>query len=288
MIKKNIMIYATYISLLGLSLTACSAKQYPIENETNNQNSKNYYVDAPPTKLAQVYPIKFQDSQKQVVTRELNPDWRPKLYTVKKGDTLYSISLEHGFDYKDVADWNNLSNRSQIKIGQLLKLSPPPINTKKPSKNSNTQTAKTQDDDQDFDKNFQFDPNQVTTIQDEITWTLPTLGKIVATFNEAKGLKGVDIVGQSGQPIFAVSSGKVVYSGTGLRGYGKLIIIKHSKIYLSAYAHNSKILVREGQIVHRGDKIAEMGSTDSEIVKLHFEIRKYGKPIDPISFLPKI
>ena len=114
---------------------------------------------------------------------------------------------------------------------------------------------------------------------------MPTLGKVIAEFSESDNRKGVDISGTKGQNIVASAAGKVVYSGNGLRGYGKLIIIKHNNTYLSAYAHNDQVIVKEGQSVSKGQKIAEMGNTDSEQVILHFEIRKLGKPVDPYKYL---
>ncbi|MEO5764200.1 MAG: peptidoglycan DD-metalloendopeptidase family protein [Casimicrobiaceae bacterium] len=122
--------------------------------------------------------------------------------------------------------------------------------------------------------------------EDRIDWAWPVKGKVVGGFSESANLKGIDIAGTAGQPVQASASGRVVYAGSGLRGYGKLIIIKHNKTYLSAYAHNRDILVKEGDEVKRGQKIAEMGSTDSEQVKLHFEIRRMGKPMDPARYLP--
>jgi lipoprotein NlpD len=121
---------------------------------------------------------------------------------------------------------------------------------------------------------------------DKIDWLWPTSGKLVTGFSDTANLKGIDIAGKAGQPIFASAAGKVVYAGTGLRGYGKLVIVKHNNTYLSAYAHNKDLLVKEGQQVTRGQKIAEMGNTDSDEVKLHFEIRKLGKPVDPLKYLP--
>lgn len=121
---------------------------------------------------------------------------------------------------------------------------------------------------------------------DEPVWSWPSSGKVVAPFNDATN-KGLDIAGKAGDAVLAAAEGKVVYAGSGLRGYGELVIVKHNATYLSAYAHNRKILVREGQSVTRGQKIAEMGNSDSDTVKLHFEIRKLGKPTDPMQFLPR-
>jgi lipoprotein NlpD len=119
-----------------------------------------------------------------------------------------------------------------------------------------------------------------------IDWAWPAAGKVISGFSETANLKGIDIAGKSGQPVLASGPGKVVYAGNGLRGYGKLIIIKHNNTFLSAYAHNREILVKEGQQVTRGQKIAEMGDSDADQVKLHFEIRRLGKPVDPAKFLP--
>jgi lipoprotein NlpD len=131
-------------------------------------------------------------------------------------------------------------------------------------------------------------PATVANEEDGIEWVWPAKGRIVTGFSDTANLKGIDIAGTAGQPIVASAPGKVVYAGSGLRGYGKLVIIKHNNTYLSAYAHNRDILVKEGQQVGRGQKIAEMGDTDSEQgqVKLHFEIRRLGKPMDPTRYLP--
>ena len=118
-------------------------------------------------------------------------------------------------------------------------------------------------------------------------WLWPTQGRILGGFSEATGSKGLDIAGKAGQPIYAAAAGKVVYSGSGLRGYGNMVIIKHNASYLSAYAHNQKVLVKEGQSVTRGQKIALMGDSDADQVKLHFEIRLMGKPVDPLKYLPE-
>lgn len=120
---------------------------------------------------------------------------------------------------------------------------------------------------------------------DALDWGMPTQGKLIGSFSEADNRKGIDIAGKLGQPILASAAGKVVYSGSGLRGYGKLLIIKHNKTYLSAYAHNDKLLVKEGEMVTRGQKIAEMGNSDSNQVELHFEVRRLGKPVDPANYL---
>jgi lipoprotein NlpD len=121
---------------------------------------------------------------------------------------------------------------------------------------------------------------------EDLDWMWPAKGKLVTGFSDTANLKGIDIAGTAGQPIVASAAGRVVYAGTGLRGYGKLVIIKHNAKFLTAYAHNREILVKEGQQVARGQKIAEMGNTDADQVKLHFEIRRQGKPMDPLRYLP--
>lgn len=120
---------------------------------------------------------------------------------------------------------------------------------------------------------------------DDLQWIWPASGKVVGQFVEGAS-KGLDILGKKGDPVQAASDGKVVYSGSGLRGYGQLLIVKHNNTFLTAYAHNSRILVKEGQTVSRGQKIAEMGDTEADQVKLHFEVRRQGKPVDPLKHLP--
>jgi lipoprotein NlpD len=127
-------------------------------------------------------------------------------------------------------------------------------------------------------------PTAGTTTASGLIWSWPTSGKLIGNFAQTKG---IDIAGKAGDPVVAAADGKVVYVGSGLRGYGQLVIIKHNTAFLSAYAHNQKILVKEGQEVKRGAKIAEMGNTDSDAVKLHFEIRRQGQPVDPLNFLSK-
>ncbi len=244
-----------------------------------------------------------------------------KFYVVQKGDTLYSIAFLNGVDYRDVAELNNLKDPSAIQIGQQLRLNVPvaePVvkaetrtapavvmppqpggikNQPKVGRLAYSEQALARADRMQEDVPQQAipatKPQSVASAKSEgeeeaLEWGMPTSGKLIAGFSEADNRKGVDIVGQRGQNIVASASGKVVYSGSGLRGYGKLIIIKHNKTFLSAYAHNDRILVKEGQSVSKGQKIAEMGNSDADQVKLHFEIRKLGKPVDPAKYLPLV
>jgi len=247
-------------------------------------------------------------------------DWRPKSYTVQKGDTLYSIAFNYGFDYHDLAEMNGIKDPSVISIGQEIHLFPnssgsavpaTPITPKpiddlvkdqpKLVKYQYSDAAMAQIDkvqlqttpvtpivakaDNSSQAPSNDEPPEVSEVS-VLEWALPTQGKIIGRFSESDNRKGIDIAGNRGQPILASASGKVVYSGNGLRGYGKLIIIKHNNTFLSAYAHNDKLLVKEGQNVTLGQKIAEMGNTDASQVELHFEVRRFGKPVDPAKYLP--
>lgn len=276
-------------------------------------------------------------------------DWRPHTHQVQKGDTLYAIALEYGFDYRELAEWNGIGAPYVIRIGQQLRLTPtqpeggavvatplktvlapaenrlaveplplppssgmlktqpkagkipysveaenaakvavkpdaaapktpPPIEDK--PKTPDTRTVPAAPEDKKI-------AQAVSGDDEDPEWGWPAKGKVIATFSEGGSSKGVDIAGKAGQAVFAAAPGKVVYSGSGLRGYGKLVIIKHNKTYLSAYAHNSQILVKEGQGVLKGQRIAEMGDSDADQVKLHFEIRRLGKPVDPLKHLPE-
>jgi lipoprotein NlpD len=303
-------------------------------------------------------------------------DWRPDLYTVKRGDTLYSIGLEHGYDYKEIARANNIAPPYTIYVGQQLKLkpsSPAPapvaetessdvvitpldmgsvdssvIESSTTEASATTESAATTEQivpapaaapiisgpialrepysdlalntpvveakaapvaapapspttapapaqaTQEASPSPATEPAKTEAIKAPtatatsagITWSWPTNGKLLAGFNEGGSAKGIDIGGNTGQAILAAAPGKVIYSGSDLRGYGRLVIIKHNDEFLSVYAHNSKILVKEGQAITRGQKIAEMGNTDADRVKLHFEIRRQGKSVNPTDFLP--
>ena len=254
-------------------------------------------------------------------------------HTVKKGETLYSIALDNGQDYKDVAAWNNLDNPNRLRVGQQLRVTPPdngaPVAVAKPvifgapvevkqapatavaPASTNTETLKREPkggklaySDEALAKAQQGhaaekpaevkpEPRPVESATaekpvvagDDVDWMWPANGKLIAPFAESGG-KGVDITGKAGDPVLAAASGVVSYAGAGLRGYGNLVVLRHNATFLSVYAHNSRILVKEKQTVAKGQKIAEMGSTDAESPRLHFEIRRQGKPADPQKFLP--
>lgn len=234
-------------------------------------------------------------------------------YTVRRGDTLLRIALDHGQNYRDLVAWNNLADPDDIKVGQVLKVAQPertangvvtspvtmpgaekvpavpkktePSGAKKPYSEANL--AKEDNPKAEKVVTAGVTPGTTVTANDDekLSWMWPSDGKIIATFDEGKN-KGIDIAGKMGQQVMAAGSGKVMYAGSGIRGYGNLVIVKHSNSLLSAYAHNRTILVKEGQNVTKGQPIAEMGDSDADGVKLHFEIRQQGKPVDPAKFLP--
>ncbi|MCH8618839.1 peptidoglycan DD-metalloendopeptidase family protein [Undibacterium sp. TS12] len=247
-------------------------------------------------------------------------------YVVKRGDGLYRIALDHGQSYSDLVTWNDLKNPNDIKVGQVLRVAPPEgaattqttavtpssaavevkplpsnqvINKNSPRGDkraySETNLAELQKTDTVVAavaptvKNDVAAPIKATETapaeSDVVDWMWPADGKVLATFDDVKN-KGFDISGKMGQDVLAAGAGRVMYAGSGIRGYGNLVIIKHTSSLLSAYAHNKAILVKEGQAISRGQKIAEMGNSDSDIVKLHFEIRVQGKPVDPAKYLP--
>jgi lipoprotein NlpD len=215
---------------------------------------------------------------------------KPGYYTVQKGDTLTRIGLDHGQAWRDLARWNNLGNPDVIEVGQVLRVAPPgaaveangvvvrPISS--PASNTASTTAPAPAPAKAASAPVANSPG----LAEDIAFAWPANGQVVQGFDEAKN-KGIDIAGKAGDPVLAAADGQVVYAGAGLRGYGNLVILKHNNTYLTAYAHNQKLLVKEDQKVRRGDKIAEMGNSDADRVKLHFEVRRQGKPVDPSKFL---
>jgi len=233
---------------------------------------------------------------------------KPGYYTVKPGDTLIRIGLESGQSWKDIARWNNLENANLIEVGQVLRVVPPVAATTATAVASDTGVvtrpvasvtvapASAASTPKPAASAPVAAPAPVPTPAtpapavaasgaDDIGFIWPSSGSLIAGFDEARN-KGFDIGGKAGDPVLAAADGRVVYAGAGLRGYGNLVILKHNNTYLTAYAHNQTLLVKEDQNVRRGQKIAEMGSTDADRVKLHFEIRRQGKPVDPARYLP--
>lgn len=251
-------------------------------------------------------------------------------YTVKPGDTVVRIALEHGQNWRDLVRWNNLENPNLVEVGQVLRVVPPgpdpgavsaravpgagrvesrPLDTKPappaasaavpppsataaaPASVATPGTPVTPGPSAaSASPPLAATPGAsgaapVRDGPDEVVWMWPAGGAVIAGFDEGRN-KGLTIAGQAGDPVLAAGDGRVVYAGSSLRGYGNLIIVKHNEVYLTAYAHNQTLLVKDDQVVRRGQKIAEMGSSDAERVQLHFEIRRQGKPIDPSRMLP--
>lgn len=237
-------------------------------------------------------------------------------YRVQRGDTLYSIAFRFGWDWKALAARNNIPAPYTIRPGQTIRFdqpqrasapvvvrpSTPPVSsqpvvsvpqptTRPPMQSQPSQPAVAQPIPQPpvATAGSKASAGKVQPVQRSAKgWAWPANGLLIGKFSSNGSLnKGVDIAGELGQPVLAAADGSVVYAGSGLRGYGELVIIKHSDAYVSAYGHNRKLLVREGQQVKVGQHIAEMGSTGTDRVKLHFEIRRQGKPVDPLQYLPR-
>ncbi len=270
------------VSALGLFLVGCGSKvihRAPVEDrgsQVKRQSAVPVEATAQPT---QQLPG-FENAGK------------PGYYTVKPGDRLIRIGLDHGQAYKDIARWSSIDNPDRIEVGQVLRIVPPvgegvaakpvvmasaaavaiaPLPAATASKPAPSPVVTT--------------PTPASGADEDPGFIWPNNGAVLASFDEVKN-KGLDISGAAGDPVLASADGRVVYAGAGLRGYGNLVILKHNNTYLTAYAHNQKLLIKEDQSVKKGQKIAEMGSSDSDRVKLHFEVRRQGKPVDPSKYLP--
>ena len=255
-------------------------------------------------------------------TRSTRPDYGPKLavgkpYTVKRGDTLYAIAFRLGMDFRELAARNGIKAPYTINVGQVLQTSKPSTvaaskssKTAGQGKSTTTRTASTTPKSSVIkSKPISEKATKSSTTARKVAkkaqsarkasssksvepsrpvsrWRWPSRGKVVRTF-ASNVHKGIDIAGSRGDPVTATAAGKVVYAGAGVTGYGSLIIVKHNDTYLSAYGHNEQLLVSEGSVVKVGQQIATMGSSGTNSVKLHFELRRLGKPVDPLTLLPK-
>jgi lipoprotein NlpD len=285
------------IALCAVLLAGCATSRHPApveERSVGNRSPASASVVSPGAAPA----VPATDAAKPLPGAE--NAGKPGYYTVKPGDTMIRIGLESGQNWKDLVKWNNLDNANVIEVGQVLRVVPPgndagvstrpvvaaakpetrPLDAKPtPVAASGATPAPA------------VAPAPVSTAaaaregDDDVNWMWPAAGPISSVFEEGKS-KGMGIAGKLGDPVLAAADGRVVYAGSGLRGYGNLVILKHNTTYLTAYAHNQTLLVKEDQAVKRGQKIAEMGNTDSDRVLLHFEIRKQGKPVDPARLLP--
>lgn len=220
---------------------------------------------------------------------------KPGYYSVRPGDTLTRIGLDSGQSPRDLARWNALENPNLIEVGQVLRIVPPvkeavaaapgvvatPVATPAADARVKPRSLNAKDS-EPAAKNAS---SGSAAASEELGFSWPSSGSLLERFDETRN-KGIDIAGKAGDPVLAAADGRVVYAGSGLRGYGNLVILKHNNTYLTAYAHSQALLVKEDQTVRQGQKIAEMGSSDTDRVKLHFEVRRQGKPVDPLKYLP--
>jgi len=286
-------------AMLGLLAACASPSRAPVEDRVVR-----------PAADAASAPVASIDAPKVLPGAE--NAGKPGYYSVKPGDTLMRVGLETGQNWRDIARWNNVDNPNVLEVGQVLRVAPPGADT---STTSARPVPPTRVEARPLDGSIPAPgaatvPPSTTSPaagptagaptataangaasaaavprDEEVAWAWPTTASVVAPFDEVRS-KGLVFTGRAGDPVLAAGDGRVIYVGSGVRGYGNLVIVKHNNTYLTAYAHNQTLLVKEDQIVRRGQKIAEMGSSDADRVQLHFEIRKLGKPVDPARLLP--
>ena len=268
------------------ALVACSSKPrgpIPVEDRVAGQN---------PVRTQQQTQVQRQQASPVAVSSPVSMGstmsgaenaGKPGYYSVRSGDTLTKIALEHGQAWRDIAKWNGLDNPNVIEVDQVLRVVPPSMDAGNRAAAKPVTAASAS---MPVPANAPAAaPAIAATNDDNLVFAWPHPGQVLSGFDETKN-KGLDFAGKAGDPVLAAADGKVVYAGSGLRGYGNLVILKHNNTYLTAYAHNQTLLVKEDQTVQKGQRIAEMGSSDADRVKLHFEIRKQGKPVDPAKLLP--
>lgn len=280
----------TFTSSLLLSACGTSLQRAPVEDRNPQQPKAGAVVavPAPAASAASAPEVKLPPGAENA--------GKPGYYTVKPGDALARIALDNGQSWRDVAKWNNLENPNRIEVGQVLRVLPPGVDagavTAKPIASAGKVESRPLDAKPPGTSASAPAPatpaapaTAAAAEDDNLAWGWPVSQTVSAGFDEQRN-KGLDFAGKPGDPVLAVADGRVVYAGSGLRGYGNLVIIKHNNTYLTAYAHNRAMLVEQDQVVRKGQRIAEMGSTESDTVKLHFEVRKLGKPVDPAKLLP--
>ena len=210
----------------------------------------------------------------------------PQTHTVRRGDTLYHIGLIYDAEVDDLAGWNGIAPPYRIRPGQRIRLTAPSATDSGKHRSTSAKTKATPRTSSRRSARRATSTDKFASPPRLGGWTWPTGGSLLKRFGSGGG-KGINLAGSRGQPIRAANEGEVVYQGGGLRGYGQLIILKHSAEFLSAYAHCDRIYVKEGDVIKRGQKIAAMGSTGTDRPMLHFEIRYRGTPVDPLRYLPK-
>ena len=286
----------TVIAAATALLVGCKTvpNQAPVEDRAAGHATASRPAAEPPRAAAAV--------AAQPVPAPAAAETRAATYTVKPGDTLMRIALDAGQSWKDLARWNSIDNPNLIEVGQVLRILPPPgeavaaarpvVPARPPASASVAVGASGASGASGAASAVAAAPSPAPApviargdSDDDLQWAWPAAGAVTAPFDDTRS-KGLGIGGKLGDPVLAAADGRVVYAGAGLRGLGNLVIVKHNANYLTAYAHNQTLLVKEDQVVKRGQKIAEMGATDTDKVQLHFEIRKQGKPIDPTRLLP--
>lgn len=285
--EKNRSLWAA-VALAGFVLSGCSSvslNRAPVEDRGNVSKPAVVVTDTTPAPVVKPPPGSENAG-------------KPGYYTVKPKDTLIAIGLENGASHKDIARWNNLENPNKIEIGQVLRVAPPVIEgtsavTKPVTSGAVVATTVAPG------ASAKPAPAPASTASapastpaasgdDDLGWIWPSGGAVIAGFDEGK-TKGIDIGGANGDAVVAAADGRVIWAAAGegtMRHYGNLIIVQHNKTYLTAYANNSTLLVKEDQRIKKGQKIAEMGSTGTDRVKLHFELRRMGIAVDPTKYLP--
>ena len=212
--------------------------------------------------------------------RSPNQD-QPGYYTVRPGDTLYRIGLDTGQGWRDLQLWNAINDPNNIEVGQVIRVAPPPGTSVTPVASGPVASRP-------VEPAPTTPPPAASTpaVANLFSAVWPANGPVTVAFDENKN-KGISIAGKAGDPVVAAADGRVVVSGAVIRGLGNLVVLQHPNGFLTAYAHNQSLLVKEDQTVRQGQRIATMGSSDSDTVRLHFEVRRQGKPVDPVAFLPK-
>lgn len=280
LLSVSLLLFMISCSLLSACMSSGRSNPAPVED-------KRY-----PSSNAAINKVKpaTLPSKNSVATvpSEIVP--RQSYYTVKQGDTLIKIGLDQGQNWRDIMKWNAIENPNLIEVGQVLRIAPLSESVTdevvvKPVTPLGNVSSSSNEIKNSVASPTSPSPPTAEVLDETLVFSWPVQGNVVATFDDSKN-KGVDIAGKLGDAVHASADGKVVYAGAGLRGYGNLVILKHNNTFLTAYAHNQSLTVREDQTVKRGQKIAEMGNSDADTVKLHFEIRKMGKPVDPLKLLP--
>lgn len=263
---------AVILAMTLLELTGCSSRmsRAPVEDRNDGKTGAQS-------------PASAIDSKPLPSLSGAGNAGKPGYYTVKPGDTIMQVGRSTGQNWRDIVRWNNLESPNQIEVGQVLRIAPPEsaagaaVSSPVSSGSSTVTTTKPAP--------VAATPSAPMAPEDDIAWMWPSNGVVLAGFDEVKN-KGLQIGGKLGDPVLASADGRVVYAGSGLRGYGNLVILKHNETYLTAYAHNQTLLVKEDQKVLKGQRIADMGNSDADKVMLHFMVRRQGKPVDPAKYLP--